>query len=295
MPEKKKIVFIVNQKAGITPKSKVIIELLAGNLIPSSKYIPEVLFTEYPGHATLLTETALKNGADIIVAAGGDGTVNEVAAAMINSEIPLGILPAGSGNGLARCLKISMSYMIALHTIMKGNTRLIDTATVNKTFFISIAGVGFDAHVAQDFANSELRGLISYMRIILKEYRKYKSVKYQINIDGKSIEKQALMVSFANSNQFGFRTRIAPQAKIDDGFLDICFVKKMPFSKVPFAIYHLFKGTPGKTGYVEYLRGQKIQIRNEKEILMNIDGEPKKFEDEIEIKINPLSLKVIVP
>ena len=292
---KKHIVFIVNPKAGITPKSKVIIELLAGNLIPSSRFIPEVIFTERVGHATEIAQDAVSRGADIIVASGGDGTVNEVACALVNTGIPMGILPAGSGNGLARCLGISMRYALALRTIIRGNTKLMDVATVNDMLYTSIAGIGFDAHVAQKFADSSIRGMISYMQIVLNEFSAYKPVTYNLTIDGMSIEKQALMVIFANSNQFGFNTRIAPEAKVDDGLLDICVIKKMPVSQLLNVSYHLLMGTPGKTNYAEYYTGKNIRIDNVSDSLMNIDGEPKIVESPINISIKPLSLCVIVP
>jgi len=292
---KKKIIFIVNPKAGITPKSKVVIELLAGNIIPSSRFIPEVIFTERAGHATEIAKNAIDNGADIVVASGGDGTVNEVACAMVNTDIPMGILPAGSGNGLARCLGISMSYALALRTIIRGNTKFMDVATVNDMMYTSIAGIGFDAHVAQRFAESSLRGMLSYMQIILNEFSSYKPTTYKLTIDGISMEKHALMIIFANSNQFGFNTRIAPEAKVDDGFLDICVFKKMPVSQLLNVGYHMMMGTPAKTGYAEYFRGKEITIENISDSLMNIDGEPKIIDVPIKISIKPLALRVIVP
>jgi diacylglycerol kinase (ATP) len=292
---KQKIVFIVNPKAGITPKSKVVIELLAGNIIPASRFIPEVVFTERAGHATELAQSAIEKGADIIVASGGDGTVNEVATAMVGTDIPMGILPAGSGNGLARCLGISMSYALALRTIMKGNSKLMDVAHVNGRLFTSIAGVGFDAFVARKFAESSLRGMISYMQIVLNEFSSYKPTTYTLTIDGETIERHALMVVFANSNQFGFNTRIAPDALVDDGYLDICVVKKMPVTQLMTVGYHLMMGTPGKSGYAEYFRGKEISISNVNEPLMNIDGEPVVMESPVDIRIKPLALRVIVP
>lgn len=296
MPDtKKKLVFIVNPKAGITPKSKVVIELLAGNIIPASKYIPEVLFTEYAGHASALAWEALTNRADIVVASGGDGTVNEVASVLAGTDIPMGILPAGSGNGLARCLGISMSYALALRTIIRANTKMMDVAMVNDTLYTSIAGIGFDAYVAQKFAESSIRGMISYMQIVLNEFSSYKPATYKLIIDGVPIEKQALMIIFANSDQFGFNTRIAPDAKVDDGFLDICIIRKMPVSQLLNAGYHLMKGTPAKSGYAEYYRGKNISIENITDPLMNIDGEPKIISSPVQINIKPLALKVIVP
>lgn len=292
---KKKIIFIVNPKAGITPKSKVIIELLAGNLIPTSKFIPEVAFTERAGHATELARDAVERGFDIVVASGGDGTINEVACAMVNTGIPMGILPAGSGNGLARCLGISMSYAMAIRTILRGKTKLIDVAAVNNILYTSIAGIGFDAHVAQKFADSFIRGMLSYMQIVLNEFSSYKAETYQLTIDGVSMEKHALMIIFANSDQFGFNTRIAPGAKVDDGLLDICIVKKMPASQLLNMSYHLMRGSLEKTNYVEYFKGQSITIDTTENLLMNIDGDPKIMEAPVAISIKPLALKVIVP
>jgi len=296
MPEaKKKIVFIVNPKAGITPKSKVVIELLAGNIFPSSRFIPEVRFTERAGHATEIAKDAVERRVDIVVASGGDGTVNEVACAMVNTGIPMGILPAGSGNGLARCLGISMSYALALRTIIRGKTKLMDVATVNDILYTSIAGIGFDAHVAQKFSETYIRGMISYMKITLNEFRSYKPQTYKITIDGVSMEKHALMIIFANSDQFGFNTRIAPQAKVDDGLLDICVFKKMPAAQLINVGYHLLRGTPAKSGYAEYFRGKEITIENIADPLMNIDGEPKIIGSPVKINIKPLALCVIVP
>lgn len=292
---KKLIVFIVNPKAGITPKSKTVIELLAGNVIPSSRFIPEVVFTQRAGHATELAKEALGRGADIVVASGGDGTVNEVACAMVNTGIPMGILPAGSGNGLARSLGISMSYALALRTIIRGNTKMMDVATVNDILYTSIAGVGFDAHVAQKFSESYIRGMFSYMKIILNEFRAYKPLSYTLTIDGVSMEKQALMIVFANGNQFGFNTRIAPDAKVDDGFLDVCVMKKMPVSQLLNVGYHMMRGTPVKTGYTEYFKGKEIIIECSSDPLMNIDGEPKIIKSPVKISIHPLALNVIVP
>jgi YegS/Rv2252/BmrU family lipid kinase len=293
--EKKKIVFIVNPKAGITPKSKVVIELLTGNIMPSSRFAPEVVFTERAGHATELAKTAISNGADIIVALGGDGTINEVACALADTDIPLGILPAGSGNGLARCLGISMSYALALRTIIRGNTKLIDVATVNDNLYTSIAGIGFDAFVAEKFAGSTMRGMLSYMQIVLNEFKNYKAIKYHLTIDGNEVEKQALMIVFANSDQFGFNTRIAPHAKLDDGFLDVCIIRKMQAKQLLNVGYHTMRGTLGTTNYVEYYKAKEINIKNAQPALMNVDGEPKIMNPPIRISIKPLALRVIVP
>ena len=261
----------------------------------SSRYIPEVVFTERVGHATELAAKYVAKKADIIVASGGDGTVNEVACALVNTGIPMGILPAGSGNGLARCLGISMSYALALRTIIRGNTKLMDVATVNDMLFTSIAGIGFDAFVAQKFSESKIRGMISYMQITLNEFGSYKPQTYNLTIDGVQMEKQALMIVVANSDQFGFNTRIAPMAMVDDGLLDICVVKKMPATQLITVGYHLMKGTLDETGYFEYFRGHNVTIDTIGDPLMNIDGEPKIMTSPANINIKPLALRVIVP
>jgi diacylglycerol kinase (ATP) len=292
---KKKIIFIVNPKAGITPKSKVVIELLAGNIFPASRFIPEVAFTERAGHATELAKDAVDREFDIVVAAGGDGTINEVACAMVDTGIPMGILPAGSGNGLARCLGISMRYALALRTIIRGNTKMMDVATVNDRLYTSIAGIGFDAFVAQKFSESYIRGMISYMQIILNEFSGYKPMNYKFTIDGVSMEKQALMIVFANSDQFGFNTRVTPDAKVDDGLLDICVIRKMPATQLLNVGYNAMRGTLENTGFTEYFRGKEITIDNVENPLMNIDGEPTIINSPVKIRIKPLSLNVIVP
>jgi diacylglycerol kinase (ATP) len=133
------------------------------------------------------------------------------------------------------------------------------------------------------------------MQIVLSEFSSYKPHIYHLTIDGVSYKKHALMVIFANSNQFGFNTKVAPDAKVDDGYLDVCIVKKMPASKLLSVGYHMMRGTLDETGYVEYLKGQHITIEDIKDPLMNIDGEPKIVQTPAKISIKPLSLRVIVP
>jgi diacylglycerol kinase (ATP) len=188
-----------------------------------------------------------------------------------------------------------MSYALALRTIIRGNTKLMDVATVNDVLFTSIAGIGFDAHVAQKFSETYIRGMIAYMQITLNEFSSYKPQTYKLTIDGVSMEKNALMIIFANSNQFGFNTRIAPDAKVDDGLLDICVFKKMPAIQLLNVGYHVMMGTPAKSGYAEYFKGKEIIIESTTVPLMNIDGEAKTVASPVSIIIKPLALRVIVP
>jgi diacylglycerol kinase (ATP) len=288
------ILFIVNPKAGITIKSKFLIRLLAGQYLDQDRFNAEIQFTKYATHATELAAEAVKNGTPIVVAVGGDGTVNEVARALVHTETILGILPTGSGNGLAHHLKIPMSLIKALQVINTCNTRWIDTVDLNGKIFTSIAGIGFDAAVAEKFASSGVRGLLSYMRIIIQEYRQYPPGDYELHIDGVRYHRNALMISFANSDQFGFHSRIAPQAMIDDGWLDVCVVMKPAFHKILFAAPRVFFGTFGKTGYAEYFRGKHIRIPGTSGQKVNLDGEAVRLEEDLNITVKPKSLRVIV-
>jgi diacylglycerol kinase (ATP) len=288
------ILFIVNPKAGITIKSKLLIRLLAGRYLDSRKYKPEVRFTKHASHATELAKEAIEKGIPTVIAVGGDGTVNEVASALVNTSTTLGILPTGSGNGLAHHLRIPMNLIQALKVINGGKSKQIDTVSINGRLFTSIAGIGFDATVAEKFASSGVRGFVSYMRIILQEFRKYEPRDYNITIDGEPYFRTALMISFANSDQFGFHSRIAPQAKIDDGFLDICVVGKPSVLKVFFIAPRVFFGSLGKTGYVEYFKGSRVELTGIESANVNIDGEAVKMDKNVSIKVNPLSLRVIV-
>jgi len=293
--DKKAVIFIVNPRAGFTIKNKKFIELVAGTILPASQFRTKVVFTERAGHAAQLAEEALRDGFQMVVALGGDGTVNEVANVMAGSDVPLGILPAGSGNGLARCLGISMNFSKALRTLVAGKTRLIDTVSVNGRLYTSIAGVGFDAHVAQIFSTSVLRGMFSYLRIVLREFRRYEPKQYRLSVDGKPLEAKALMIVFANGNQFGYNTLIAPKSKIDDGLIDVCVFRKMPVSQMLNVGLAMITGKVFQTGYAEYVRAKEIVIHNDQAIMMNIDGEPLSFPPSVQIAVRPLSLRVVVP
>lgn len=292
---KKKIRFIINPKAGITPKSKPVIDLLASGLIPASRFECQLHFTERQGHAIEIARQSVEEGIDIIVAAGGDGTVNEVASALAGTGAIMGILPSGSGNGLARCLGIPMTYTGAVRTLLEGKPKTIDSAQAGDHFFCSIAGTGFDAHVAAKFANSQLRGLLSYMRITFQEFPLYKPANYVLSIDGKVVEREAFMIVLANGDQFGFQTRIAPQAKPDDGLLDVCVIPKISAFGIPATLFRLLSGQIDRSENFEFLKGEQITLNGDNLHLMNIDGEPRKINSPVDIKINPQSLRVIVP
>ena len=292
---KKKILFIINPISGNKPLIKEKVEGLIDNKLDKEKFNYKIKKTERAKHAIEISENAINEGFDIIIVVGGDGSVNEVAQSIINSEIILGIIPLGSGNGLARHLKIPLIPENAIKLINQLNVKKIDTATCNDNFFVSIAGIGFDALVAEKFAKMKRRGFSSYLKIITREYPFYQPLDYEINIDGKQIQRNALLINFANSDQFGYETSIAPNAKIDDGLIDVCIVKKPPLVELPILAHLLYRKQIDKSKFMEIIKAKKITINQKNITTVNVDGEPMESGKKVEIKINPSSLKVIVP
>lgn len=291
--EKQKIVFVINPISGMVKKENV------GNqislYIDKEKYDYQIINTEYATHAIEITAHAVSNGADIIVAVGGDGSVNEVVNGLKGSNVKLGIIPLGSGNGLARFLKIPFQIKTAIEVLNKGNFTAVDTVNVNDRVFLSIAGIGFDALVAKRFAKYHKRGFWSYFTIATKEYRMYRPKKYQLTLNGETITQRALMIVFANSDQFGYNTSIAPHALINDGLIDVCIFKKIPTYKMLFFIQLLFLKQLDKTNYLEIIKTDELWIERKRNKVVNIDGEPVRLTKNLHVKVNHLALNVIIP
>lgn len=290
---RKKIRFIINPISGVG--RKLIIEELINENIDTAKYEHEIVYTKAMNHATELSREAAEKNYDVVVAVGGDGSVNEVARGLIGSNTALGIIPAGSGNGLAHHLKISSSVSKAVKIINEEKSILIDTVNLNNEIFISIAGVGFDALVAKKYAKEGKRGFWSYFKIVTQEYITYKPKKYHLNIDGVEMKTEALLISFANSSQFGYNASIAPDAELSDGFVDVCICKKVPFIETPIIANLLYMKQIDKTKYVDIIKGKNIIVERKRNKVVNIDGEAMKVGKTINITVNPLSLKIIIP
>lgn len=292
-PKKKKILFIINPISGV--KHNTEIEDLVEEYLDKEKFEFHFQYTKYKGHATEISLQAVKNGIDVIVAAGGDGSINEIARATKNSDTALGIIPKGSGNGLAHHLQIPFRISKAIEVINKCKIRKIDTLDINGEICVSIAGVGFDALVAKEFEKNKKRGFGAYFKIILKEYVSYKPRKYKINIDGKKFKEKALFVSFANSNQFGYNATISPNARADDGLIDVCIIRKIPLASVVFLANLMFLKQIDKTPYIQIIQGKNITVSRKKDTNVNVDGENVTTKKKLKITIHPLSLNVIVP
>lgn len=291
---KKEVLFIVNPVSGQIPKESF--PAFVESLLDHTKFNYEIIFTERQGHATLIAQKAVADKRHMVVAVGGDGTINEVARCLIHTDIVLGIIPSGSGNGLARHLNIPLNFEGALNIINSGHIVKIDTAKMENEMFVSIAGVGFDALVAEQFASDPHRGFFTYFKIVATNYPMYVPEHYKVILDGKDIiETQALFVSLANSNQFGYNTTIAPEAELNDGLIDVCIVQKPAFFEMPIIINLLFLNMIHKSKYVNIFKAKKVEIIRSKNHVINLDGEPIYLSKDIRVEIIPLSLNVIIP
>lgn len=286
-----KMRFIVNPVSGVGKQR--VIEGLVQKGLDRSKYEAEIVYTEAAGHATELAHEAAQQNVPVVVAVGGDGSVNEVGRGLINTESAMGILPAGSGNGLARHLNIPTDLTAAIQTLNRGQVQKIDTASLNGEPFLGVAGIGFDAHIGWEFSTYGKRGFSTYVKIVLKEYPKYKPNQYKLLIDGKTYEREAFLISFANSSQYGNNASIAPLADIQDGLLDICILSAFPAHNAPRVIWRLFNNSLHQSPYLEVLHGKQIEVQTSSPIL-HLDGEPVKMDAPLSIRIHPLSLRVVV-
>ncbi|MFC1222405.1 diacylglycerol/lipid kinase family protein [Pedobacter sp. BG31] len=293
MHTKINILFIINPISGGRGKRRI--PDFIDKYLNKEKFSPNFVFSEYVGHASELADEAATKNFDVIVAAGGDGTINEVATKVLKHQKILGILPLGSGNGLARFLNISKNLRYALSIINDFKIDKIDTAEFNKKCFFNLAGMGFDAHLSAVFSKDKKRGLSGYVKLGFKEVFNYKPQLYQLDIDGKTHSRKAFAISIANSSQYGNDVYIAPNASVKDGLLDVCIIKPFPIIKLPLLGYVMLNGKAETSDMIEIIKGKNIKIIREMAGAVHVDGEPLQMGAEIEAMVNPLSLKVIVP
>lgn len=294
MTEQKKCVYaIINPISGVGSKRKI--PKMIENLCTPDIHNLQIVFTEYSGHASVLTRMALDAGADIIIAVGGDGTVNEIARAMLYSKAVLGIIPKGSGNGLARELHIPMDTRRALELIFKGKVITIDCCKANDRIFFCTCGVGFDAAVSQKFAKEKRRGSLTYIKNTIEEYLSYKPEPYELLVDDTTIKEKAFLVAVGNASQYGNNAFIAPHANIQDGTMDITILA--PFSTLdiaPLAI-QLFTKQIDRNSRIKTMRAKRATIIRQTSGVMHLDGEPVMTGCRVEINIIPAALQVFTP
>ena len=288
---KKKILFVINPISG--GKSKTNFPLLADQFLDSTKFQPNYIFTEYTGHATEIAKNAIDAGLDIVVAVGGDGTINEIASSLEGTKTIMGIIPCGSGNGLARSLKIPLDNKKAVLTLNKLKIETIDSGTINGKKFFNVAGVGFDAHISSRFAESITRGLMGYVRTTFQELSTYQPQLYSLEIDGVPYRREAFMISIANSSQYGNNAHISPFASLKDGWLDVCIIKPFPLYSFPLMGIQMFSKLTHRSKFIEIIQGKEIMISRNLAAPVHLDGEPENMGAELSVSIKPLSLTVL--
>lgn len=265
--------------------------LIANNL-DQSIFDYTINYTDGAHHArTIASENIGK--VDIVIAVGGDGTVNEVASGIVGSNTVLGVLPYGSGNGLSRFLGVPMDPAKAIRNINQWHVEAIDAGLADGRWFFNMAGMGFDAHIAEVFSRDGKRGFFTYVKSAFREVMNYKADKYQLNIDGKLYEREAFMLSIANSSQYGNNAHVSPDASVQDGLLDVCIIKPFPLWRFPELGVRMFTKTATGSKYLEIIKGKNIMINRAHEGPMHLDGEPHISGATVEIKVVPASLRII--
>ena len=290
---KKRILFIVNPISGHRDKRKFGEEAAAA--LGGGDFTYEVVSTERAGHATQLAAEAAGDY-DIVAAVGGDGTLNEVARGLLHSGTAMAVIPCGSGNGLARCLHLPLKTSEAIRLLRDGKVERIDTGTVNGKLFLSVAGIGLDAQTAEDFARDPRRGFIPYAHYATNNYFHLKPETVRITFDGrKTLTCSPMLVTFANSNQYGYNAVIAPHASLQDGLLDTCILSRPPLPLIPAFVGMLMHGHLDRSRYLTEIQSAHITVERPSAGVVNIDGEPVMMEAVLEVKVLPQSLRVVVP
>lgn len=290
---KRKIIFVYNPISG-SHKLFPVIPIIE-KFINHDIYDYEIIHTQYKGHATELAREYAARGCDAVIAVGGDGTVNEVGCGLIGTDTALGIIPCGSGNGLARHLGIPIDPFKAVKWLDKSIFTDIDYGTLNGQPFFCTCGVGFDAKVSDSFSKAGTRGVLTYLESIMKEIATYHNETYKLSFDNTSETFEAFFITCANADQWGNNAIIAPTASLQDGLLDV--IAAHPFNVVdaPLIAFQLFNRQIDKNPKVDVRKCNGVTITRQKEGPAHYDGDPVILGREIRVEIVPSGLKVLIP
>jgi len=296
----RKIIYIINPISGTRKKDGL------KSLIEQETKKQDIPFTIFPsvasGDYSFLKNIVREEKITDIAIAGGDGTVSQVVGSLMNKELNFGIIPCGSGNGLALAAKIPVQRKPAIANIFSGHGALIDGFKVNEKFACMLCGIGFDAKVAHDFANQPRRGLRTYIKEVLKNFISAKTYSFELQVKNKKFKTEAYFISVANSNQFGNKVTIAPKASLTDGLLDVVIVTKQnKFSFLLQTLRQLIGWNQLQTEEIHedksviYFQTARIFIRNSGRAPIHIDGEPCNMVSELNIQVVPKCFRLIQP
>lgn len=289
---KKKITFILNPISGTV--SKAGIPDLIEERLDKDRFDYCIAETSYAGHATELAKEAAKDGIDIVVAVGGDGTVNEVGRALTQTDTAMGILPCGSGNGLARHLNLPMNLKKCIDILNYCDIKKLDYGIINEHPFFCTCGMGFDAFISMKFAEAGKRGPITYMQKVLEEGLRYEPETYVIEDEDGTHSYKAFLVSVANASQYGNNAYIAPQASMSDGLLDVIIMEPFDLIDAPQVAIELFNKTLDKNLKIKTFRSKHIHIHRKSEGIIHYDGDPITSSADVDISIVRKGINIIV-
>jgi len=297
-PSIQKVVVIINPISGAGRSGEIARRRaeLAASLVEQRRLDAEVFVTERRGHAHELALAARRRGATLVIAWGGDGTVNDVASALVHSDASLAIVPSGSGNGLARELGIPLDPTAAFAVALEGPARLMDAGELDGRLFFNVAGFGLDARVAHRFAEVglERRGFVRYLELAAREVVTFTPDEYTITTDGSTIQAFPLIVAIANARQYGNGALIAPNARIDDGKLDVIVVNHRSLWQVARHVRKLFSGALAQVPGVSMTPAVSVGISSGSPLVYHIDGEPHIGGLSVNARVRPAALRVVM-
>lgn len=299
----RKFLFFINPISGEGRKKNLKLIKIIKDSTNSKNFLFEIIETNEDGNYPWLIDKLINEKFTEIIVCGGDGTINKIAKLLLHTRIKIGIIPSGSGNGLALSLKIPLKTEDALNVIFNGKNKYIDAFNINDNFSCMLCGIGMDARIAQDFANDSKRGLSTYIKQSIKNFVSSNTFNFTIKINGNNFNTDAFFISIANSNQFGNNFTIAPKAILHDGLLDVIVVQKMHKAKLIWAIGKQMKfGKISEIGELDttqntilYFQTDKLTIINHDGAPLHIDGDPAVSASQFKIKILPKALRFFYP
>ena len=288
---KTKTLIVVNPVSGVG-RQKKIEQLLEQNL-SHDLFDYEVRYTERIHHGTEIARDAVERGYHCVVAVGGDGSVNDVVQGLQGSATRLGIIPCGSGNGLARTLKLPLQPWLAIRVLNQQHETTIDSIVVNDRWtVVNAAGCGFDAYIARIMHAAKTRGLPAYTNLVLREYSRYRNSDYRLVVDGQEYRRNAWFIAVANSRQFGYNLAVAPKARLDDGLMDISILDKVPPEHLAITAPLAFTNHLDLSQHVEMFRAKELLIEGNADRWVNLDGEGENLGTTVHFAVKPHSLNI---
>ncbi|HYG17187.1 MAG TPA: diacylglycerol kinase family protein [Bacteroidia bacterium] len=287
-----KIYFLVNPISG--GRNKTGFDELVRKTLDLSKYDYKIQSWDNPEKLGEMLDSAIAAGYTTIVAAGGDGTLNQVAAKLAGTNIKMGIVPMGSGNGFARHNGIPMDTMRALERLNTPTVKKVDTILINNQRYVNVAGVGFDAHIGYLFSVASERGFKTYAKIVIRELSRFESQRYKLVIDGNEYIEKAFLISVANGSQWGNNAAIAPEASTRDGLMDVIVMKPFKFYQAPLLAFQMFTKKINRNSLIKSFKAKSVTIYREDNGAVHFDGEPAEMGSELAFKIEPASLNLLV-